>query len=122
MSLRKNRILKILALLLFTMEFLSPVLFSPPSSEEEKDIFQQTHNQNNILSFLAEEAGSEEEREGKEHKGCLSLSEFTFTESFVYLFSEAEFHTPVYQYNASLNRPIPLFKLHRVFQVWSHFL
>jgi hypothetical protein len=89
MGLRKNRLLKILTVLLFTLEILSPALvFSSSFQEETKTSLNETHNQNLILSLLIEEVSNETERDGRDDKDGLLLPVYDFTEAFLYVTPE----------------------------------
>jgi hypothetical protein len=71
MALRKSAFLKFLALLLFTFELLAPVYLSTRVDEQDEESSHlQLHTASplSIFSSLLYEAGSEEEREGKEHQ------------------------------------------------------
>jgi hypothetical protein len=87
MGLRKSRLLKILAVLLFSVEILSPALVFPLEyfQEETKVSIGQPHNQNLILSLLIEEVSSETERDGKDDKEGFFLPVYNFTEAFLYI-------------------------------------
>jgi hypothetical protein len=87
MVLRKNRLLKILAVLLFSLEILSPALvFSATFFQEEtKTTIAEPHNQNLILSLLIEEVSNETERDGRDDKDGLLLPIYDFTEAFLYV-------------------------------------
>jgi hypothetical protein len=81
MQLRTNQVLKIFALLLFSMEFLAPTFlvdtFVPAGSPDLVHITDGTHQQNILYSILTEEVkGSEEGREG--HKEVLQLTDINF--------------------------------------------
>lgn len=87
MTLRKSVFLKIFALLLFTFELLAPVYLSTKVEGlevENSHIQLQTVTPLGFFSsLLYEEAGSEEEREGKEHQKTFSyLAEVNFVAVF----------------------------------------
>ena len=80
MFLRDNRVLKFLALLLFTGELLASVfLFSHQAkldSEKPQHVLHSTSHQINLIAFLlCEEAGNEEERDNKVHKNTFFSEE-----------------------------------------------
>jgi len=87
MALRKSTFLKLLALLLFSFELLAPVYLS---SKVEKQAEENSHVQLNestplsvFSSLLYEEAGSEEEREGKESQRAFQfIAEVNFVSAF----------------------------------------
>src|SRR5687767_7814327 len=72
MALRKSTLLKFFALLLFTFELLAPVYLASRvegQGEESSHVQLQTPTPLNVFSsFLYEEVGNEEGREGKEHQ------------------------------------------------------
>jgi hypothetical protein len=72
MTLRKSIFLKFFALLLFTFELLAPVYLTSRVEGQENETNQLQLHTTTPLGFFAsllyEEAGNEEEREGKEHQ------------------------------------------------------
>ena len=80
MFLRDNRVLKFLALLLFTSELLaSAFLYSQQGKlddETPQHRLHSTSHQINLIAFLlCEEAGNEEERDNKDHKTTIISEE-----------------------------------------------
>ena len=78
MPLKNNNFLKFFAVLLFSMELLAPVFLYSPSEKldaetTQKSLHDVSHQFNLLTYLLCEEAGSEEERGGKEHKVFLIL-------------------------------------------------
>ena len=118
MSLRRNTILKILALLLFTVEFLAPAFLIPeyPSDESEVKAFQKSHNQCIALTLLAEEAGGEEEREGKDQKAFLTI-DFNLEFLFHADYSITRVSLASLEHHYHYNNQLPLFKLYHVYRV-----
>ena len=117
MALRNNRLLKTLALLLFTMEFLLPVLFTTACVSVSKNefSFHKEHHEINIPALLAEEV--EEEREGKNFKHTLSIPDFTLIATYSWPLISFGFHSSSSEQYKCIKAPIPLFKLYQVFQV-----
>lgn len=81
MNLRRNKALKCFAILLFSLEMIAPALMSAGNeairqSDETQLYSNEGYFANFISSFLYEEnAGEEEERESKDHKGPLAIAD-----------------------------------------------
>lgn len=115
MPLRYNRVLKLLAILLFSFELLAPAYFvstanSPEEKNDQHHLTSRSHSFDLLSHLIFEETCSEEEREGKEH----ALTTLFYTE----VFSELQKFEP-----ARVNWLLPrekfdtqpaLFTLHRV--------
>jgi hypothetical protein len=86
MAVRNFISLKLFALLIFSMELLAPVvLINQESGERESTNLHVAASHNTwsmLVSLLCEEAGNEEEREGKEHKAFHVFSEVNFVAVF----------------------------------------
>jgi hypothetical protein len=83
MAVRNFSGLKIFALLVFSIELLAPVVLTNYDAAIEREDSQvqwkSGHNAwGTLVSLLCEEAGSEEEREGKDHKLLPILYEVNF--------------------------------------------
>jgi len=119
MALRNNGILKILALLLFTMEFFSPALLSsmPCSFNSEEVCFDKENPTNTVLSLLAEEAGGEEEREDKSHKELFHFAGFFFTWHDLRLDSRNDSRPTLFTNLTCIAGRLSLFKLHHVYRI-----
>ena len=75
MSLKNNKFLKYFSILLFCLELLAPVFLYTPTEQldfetRQKNIHDVSHQFNLLTFLLCEEAGNEEEREGRDHKAC----------------------------------------------------
>ena len=82
MRLRTNQVLKIFALLLFSLEFLAPALLvdiaDPSGSRDKVQIIDGARHQNILYSILAEEVTENEE--GREnHKEVILFTDVNFT-------------------------------------------
>jgi hypothetical protein len=87
MAVRNFTSLKLFALLIFSLELLAPlVLMNPESGAERENTEVHVTTSHNtwgmLISLLCEEAGNEEEREGKEHKIFQVFSEVNFVAVF----------------------------------------
>ena len=99
MAVRNFTSLKIFALLIFSLELLAPVVLINHDREPERESteLQVTANHTSwgmLASLLCEEAGSEEEREGKEHKVFPLLSEVNFVAVFQCLVRQENLPVP----------------------------
>jgi hypothetical protein len=121
MALRKSFILKFFALLLFTFELLAPVYLSSKVDsqlEESSDLQWHTSTPFTVFSSLFyEEAGNEEEREGKEHQ---KIFQYTAVLNFVSVFdcrlqkdsvSNTESFTTYVPASTSLNTLYSVFRI-----------
>lgn len=115
MQLRYNKVLKLIAILLFSFELLAPAAFSSTENGNSTAITDTTkystlsHSLDFLSHLIFEESGSEEEREAKH-----TLNSLVFTE----VFSELQKFEPL---NVTWSSPIErfdtqpaLFRLHRV--------
>jgi hypothetical protein len=88
MRLRTNQVLKIFALLLFSLEFLSPAFlvdFSNPDSRHDKvQLVDGNHCQNILYSIFAEEI-TENEEGREDHRETIHFSEINFASALLQL-------------------------------------
>jgi len=119
MALRNNGILKILALLLFTMEFFSPALLSsmPYSSNNEEAYFREENPISTVLSLLAEEAGGEEEKEDKNHKELFHFADLFFSRYDLRLDNRNDSRSILFTNLTCIARHLSLFKLYHVYRI-----
>jgi hypothetical protein len=115
--LRKNRILKYLALIVFCMEFLTPVFFDAPPYESVEDQCQ-THFQGHqqvsasLASLFTEENTNEEERESGRSKEQALVYHCEFSFSFLKQIESSTCTIPVITQNELHRANFPLYQFH----------
>ncbi len=120
--LRSNKTLKYFALLVFCMEFLTPVFFFSSYEENEAGITQtqiQDHKQSSVslASLFAEETINEEEREGSRSKDHSVIYHQDFTFSFLRLLNSVSTSIPSVAQNG-LHRAKPaIYKINCLFRI-----
>ena len=82
MTLKNSKFLKFFGILLFSIELLAPLFLSSPTEKfppetTQKNVHDVSHQFNLLTFLLCEEAGIEGEREGRDHKVCFILAEFS---------------------------------------------
>jgi hypothetical protein len=115
--LRTSKVLKYLALVIFCMEFLTPVfLFASPqaSSDEISRTHVQAHHQASLslASLFAEENTNEGEREGSRSKDQLVSYDLHFSFSFSGRHVCASSAIPFFTQNELHRVMFPLYQLH----------
>ena len=121
MPLRTNKVLKLLALVLFTLQFLAPaILVDIANTECSQDKFQlgaSTHQQNVLYSIFAEElTESEEGREGQKVIAIFADGDYFFA---LFQLSCATFAPSKYlsQISEQFDTQPALFKLNCTFRI-----
>jgi hypothetical protein len=99
MAVRNFTSFKLFALLIFTLELLAPVVLADHEAAAERENTRlhmaASHNHWGVLaSLLCEEVGSEEEREGKEHKAFQLFTEVNFVSVFQCLVRQGNLPQP----------------------------
>jgi hypothetical protein len=117
MKLRTSKALKYFAILLFSFEMIAPVLMPADAillrqDRNQKTYINTTHFASGLYSLVYEEnSGEEEERESKDHKSNLFLTDFSFAKTFIALSITDDHNTSwVEQYEITASQP-PLFTL-----------
>ena len=97
LAVRKLTILKLTALFIFVFELLAPVVLAESGqtgSESELILLDGSSTPNLFLALLCEEAGSEEEREGKEQRAIIIFTEVNFGAAFQYFICQNNLRQP----------------------------
>jgi len=114
---RTSKALKYLALLIFCLEFLTPVFFFGTPDTSTEDQFHkhiQDHKQSavSLASLFAEESLNEGEREGSRSKDQPAVFDFQFSFSFLSQYESFKSAVPFITQNQLYRANPPLYQLH----------
>jgi len=122
MTLKDHKFLKLFTILVFCLELLAPIFLAArmdfiDDAGTKSSIRETSGTIALFATFLSEEAGSEEERDGKEHTRILCfLAEFTFVPVYKLSVTIEKISSPK-GFSNSVSTHASIFSLYRVFRI-----